>query len=361
MIFLKIIVAITGASGIQYGIRLLEVFANKKDIETYLVVSNAGKEIMRIETDYELNDLKNLCDKFFDENNLEASIASGSFLTEGMVIVPASQKTIGAIANGYADNLVVRAADVCLKEDRKLVIVPRETPLNSIHLENMTKLSKMGATILPASPGFYHNPKSVMDVVDHVVGKIMDTLEVEHEIFDRWKGRENKEKGKEIEVKVPVDLQEAQRKIKEKGGKFRKKVNQKDLYFKTSDEEREILRVRKTDGKTILGYKGIEKSDNSVFNELEVEVIDSDKMIDILDNLGFEEKVEIQKDRWYYDLDGVTLELNDIEDLGSYLDFEVISDDEDKAKEKIYGAMNELDYSKDDIEPRLYYELLEEK
>jgi len=158
-----------------------------------------------------------------------------------------------------------------------------------------------------------------------------------------------------------VGLEEAQRKIKENGGKFRKKVNQTDLYFKTSDEEKEILRVRKTDGKTILGYKEIEKSDNSVFNELEVEVIDSDKIIEILDNLGFEEKVKIQKDRCYYDLDGVTLELNDIKDLGSYLDFEVISDDESKAKEKIYGAMNKLDYSKNDIEPKLYYELLEDK
>ncbi len=187
MIFLKIIVAITGASGIQYGIRLLEVFANKKDIETYLVVSNAGKEIMRIETDYELNDLKNLCDKFFDENNLEASIASGSFLTEGMVIVPASQKTIGAIANGYADNLVVRAADVCLKEDRKLVIVPRETPLNDIHLKNMLDLSKAGAKILPASPGYYHQPKKINELFDFIVGRILDQFEVKHNLFERWR------------------------------------------------------------------------------------------------------------------------------------------------------------------------------
>lgn len=353
---MKVIVGITGASGSIYALRLVQML-RANDVEVDVISTDMGKKLI----EYEESDLPLEKLKIDYEDDMFAPPASGSSKFDALVVVPSSMKTVSSISNGYSNTLVTRTADVALKENRKLVIVPRETPLNSIHLENMTKLSKMGATILPASPGFYHNPKSVMDVVDHVVGKIMDTLEVEHEIFDRWKGRENKEKGKEIEVKVPVDLQEAQRKIKEKGGKFRKKVNQKDLYFKTSDEEKEILRVRKTDGKTILGYKKIEKSDNSVFNELEVEVIDSDKMIDILDNLGFEEKVEIQKDRWYYDLDGVTLELNDIKDLGSYLDFEVISDDEDKAKKKIYGAINELDYSKDDIEPRLYYELLEEK
>ena len=353
---MKVIVGITGASGSIYALRLVQML-RANDVEVDVISTDMGKKLI----EYEESDLPLEKLKIDYEDDMFAPPASGSSKFDALVVVPSSMKTVSSISNGYSNTLVTRTADVALKENRKLVIVPRETPLNSIHLENMTKLSKMGATILPASPGFYHNPKSVMDVVDHVVGKIMDTLEVEHEIFDRWKGRENKEKGKEIEVKVPVDLQEAQRKIKEKGGKFRKKVNQKDLYFKTSDEEKEILRVRKTDGKTILGYKKIEKSDNSVFNELEVEVIDSDKMIDILDNLGFEEKVEIQKDRWYYDLDGVTLELNDIKDLGSYLDFEVISDDEKEAKEKIYGAMNELDYSKDDIEPRLYYELLEEK
>lgn len=353
---MKVIVGITGASGSIYALRLVQML-RANDVEVDVISTDIGKKLI----EYEESDLPLKKIKIDYEDDMFAPPASGSSKFDALVIVPSSMKTVSSISNGYSNTLVTRTADVALKENRKLVIVPRETPLNSIHLENMTKLSKMGATILPASPGFYHNPKSVMDVVDHVVGKIMDTLGVEHEIFDRWKGRKNKEKGKEIEVKVPVDLQEAQRKIKEKGGKFRKKVNQKDLYFKTSDEEKEILRVRKTDGKTILGYKEIEKSDKSVFNELEVEVIDSDKMIDILDNLGFDEKVEIQKDRWYYDLDGVTLELNDIKDLGSYLDFEVISDDEDKAKEKIYRVMNELDYSKDDIEPRLYYELLEEK
>ena len=353
---MKVIVGVTGASGSIYALRLVQML-RANDVEVDVISTDMGKKLI----EYEESDLPLGKLKIDYEDDMFAPPASGSSKFDALVVVPSSMKTVSSISNGYSNTLVTRTADVALKENRKLVIVPRETPLNSIHLENMTKLSKMGATILPASPGFYHDPQSVMDVVDHIVGKIMDTLGVEHEIFDRWKGRKNKEKGKEIEVKVPVGLEEAQRKIKENGGKFRKKVNQTDLYFKTSDEEKEILRVRKTDGKTILGYKEIEKSDNSVFNELEVEVIDSDKIIEILDNLGFEEKVKIQKDRWYYDLDGVTLELNDIKDLGSYLDFEVISDDENKAKEKIYGAMNKLDYSKNDIEPKLYYELLEEK
>ena len=354
---MKVIVGITGASGSIYAIRLVQML-KANDIDVEVISTDMGKKLI----EYEGPDLS-LGELDIDyEDNMFAPPASGSSKFDAMVVVPSSMKTVSSISNGYSNTLVTRTADVALKENRELIIVPRETPLNSIHLENMTKLSKMGATILPASPGFYHNPKSVIDIVDHIVGKIMDTLGVEHEIFNRWKGKSTEEeKGKEIELKVPVDIENAKNKIKENGGNFRKKVNQKDIYFKTSNEEKEILRVRKSDGKTILGHKFIKTSDNSVFEESEVEVLSFNKIISILNSLGFEEKITIEKERWYYDFKDVTLELNDVRNLGGYLDFEVISENEEEAKEKIFNAMSILGYSKDEVEPRLYYELLKGK
>lgn len=186
MLKIRVVVAITGASGVKYGINLLDFLEDKDEVRTFLIISSAGKKLIDIETDFEVREIKKMADRCFEENEMEASIASGSFIHDGMVIAPASQKTIGATANGFSNNLIVRAADVCLKEDRKLVVVPRETPLSDVHLENMLKLSRAGAKILPASPGFYHQPKEINDLVDFVAGRILDQFSIEHDLFKRW-------------------------------------------------------------------------------------------------------------------------------------------------------------------------------
>ncbi len=180
---MRLIVAITGASGIIYGKRFLEV-AKEKELEVHLVVSSAAEKV----AEYELGKVNwsALASKMYSPQDLAAPIASGSFKIDAMVIVPASMKTIGALASGYCDDLVSRAADVQLKEGRHLMIVPRETPLHAIHLENMAKLSRMGVTVLPAMPGFYHNPEKISDLIDFIVGKMFDQLGVEHDLFRRW-------------------------------------------------------------------------------------------------------------------------------------------------------------------------------
>jgi 4-hydroxy-3-polyprenylbenzoate decarboxylase len=176
-------VAITGASGVIYGKRFLEV-AKEKKLEIHLIVSDAAEKVAK----YELGNINwsALASKLYSPENLAAPLASGSFKVNAMVIVPASMKTIGALASGYCDDLVSRAADVQIKEGRKLIVVPRETPLHVIHLENMAKLGRIGVTVLPAMPGFYHEPKTIDDLVDFVVGKILDQLEIPHELFRRW-------------------------------------------------------------------------------------------------------------------------------------------------------------------------------
>lgn len=181
-----IIVAITGASGAIYGIRLLEVL-NDLNIENSLVISDTAKIVIESETDYKITDVVSLSDKYYDFNDLTASINSGSFKADGLVIVPCSMKTLSSIANGYGANTITRVADVCLKEKRPTIIVPRETPLRSIHLQNMLTLSREGAVILPAMPGFYSSPDSVDEIVNFIVGKILDSLKIENNIFKRWK------------------------------------------------------------------------------------------------------------------------------------------------------------------------------
>jgi len=181
---MKLVVAVTGASGIVYALNFLKA-ASKYDFETYLIITEAGEKVAK----HELGDteqLKSLARRVYTPEDLAADIASGSYPLDGMVIVPASMKTVSALANGYTDNLVTRAADVQLKERRPLIVVPRETPLHAVHLENMAKLSRLGAVILPAMPGFYHNPESVDDLVDFVVGKILDQLGVENKMYNRW-------------------------------------------------------------------------------------------------------------------------------------------------------------------------------
>ncbi|HEY7695055.1 MAG TPA: UbiX family flavin prenyltransferase [Nitrososphaeraceae archaeon] len=182
----KIVIGFSGASGVIYGIRLIEVL-HSMSVETYLIISEWAKKNIEIETDKTLEYVKSLSSVNYDNFSLDASVSSGSFLHNGMVIVPCSMKSLSSIANGYDDTLISRAASVTLKESRKLIIVPRETPLSRIHLENMIKLQQAGAIILPAMPGFYHKPSTIEEIVDHLVGKILDQLNIEHHLFKRWK------------------------------------------------------------------------------------------------------------------------------------------------------------------------------
>ncbi len=181
-----IVVAITGASGVIYGVRLLEALkeAGKK---TALLLTEPARIIINYELDITLEELEELCYRSYDSKDLTTAINSGSCRFESMVIVPATMKTVAAISQGYASNAVTRTADVALKEHRQLVIVPRETPLRQVHLENMLKLSQEGAIILPAMPAFYHQPESMEDLVDFVVGKILDVLHIEHHLYRRWR------------------------------------------------------------------------------------------------------------------------------------------------------------------------------
>jgi flavin prenyltransferase len=178
---MRLIVAITGSSGVIYGIKMLEVLLDLK-METHLVLSEWGKRNIRIETDKTIDYVKSLATKWYSNDSMAAAISSGSYKTEGMAVIPCSMKTLSSIANGYDDNLVSRAAGVCIKETRKLVVVPRETPISKIHLVNMLKLVEAGVVVLPAMPGFYHKPKSIGDLVSHIVGKVLDQFGIEHNI-----------------------------------------------------------------------------------------------------------------------------------------------------------------------------------
>lgn len=182
---MRVVVGISGGSGSIYGVALLKVL-QELGVETHLVVSTLGEYVTEHECDINLQELKSLATYYHENKDLAAPIASGSFLTDAMVIVPCSMKTISAVANGLSDNLLTRAADVTIKENRKLIVVPRETPLSSIHLENMLKLSRTGVTVLPASPGFYSHPESIGDMVSAIVARILDQMKIEHNLIPRW-------------------------------------------------------------------------------------------------------------------------------------------------------------------------------
>lgn len=182
---LRIVVAITGATGVLYGITLLKQL-KKMDVKTHLILSRWARRTIELETSYTPGEVAELADVFYAEDDLAAAISSGSFRHQGMVIAPCSMKTLAGLAHGYAENLIVRAADVTLKEGRPLILVPRETPLNVIHLENMLKLARAGAVILPPMPTFYHRPASVQDIVDQTVGRILDRLGLENDLVKRW-------------------------------------------------------------------------------------------------------------------------------------------------------------------------------
>ena len=184
---MRVIVGITGASGSIYAIRLIEVLKEKK-CEVHAVVTQSGYQVIEYECGITKEQLKQKVDFLHEIDNIGASIASGSFKNDLMVIVPCSMKTLGCIANGISDNLLIRAADVTLKEGRPLFIVPRETPVHAIHLENMLKLAQLGVKIIPACPGFYHKPETLNDLVDMLVGKICDIMRIDTDLFNRWQG-----------------------------------------------------------------------------------------------------------------------------------------------------------------------------
>ena len=193
----RLIVGITGASAGVYGVRLLQVLTAQEDIEVHLTISSSGaralSEELQLEVDLNNFKLESLIGVssprviYHHESDIAAPIASGSFRTEGMVVVPCSMGSVASIAGGMSRNLIQRAADVCIKENRKLVIVPRETPLSPIHLENMLKLSRLGVCVLPAMPGFYHYPKDVDDLLNFVVTKILDQFGIDAKLIQRWK------------------------------------------------------------------------------------------------------------------------------------------------------------------------------
>ena len=184
---MKLVVGISGGSGVIYGVRLLEVLKQLK-VETHLIMTQAAKETLVLETDYAVTKVESLASHSYRIGDISASLASGSYQTDGMVIIPCSMKSLAGIAVDYEDNLLLRAAAVTLKEGRKLVLVPREAPLTTIQIENLLRVSRAGAIVLPAMPGFYNRPKSLEDLVDHVVGKALDVLGVEHDLYKRWSG-----------------------------------------------------------------------------------------------------------------------------------------------------------------------------
>lgn len=186
----KLIIGISGASGVIYGIRMLEVLRDVADVETHLVISRAGAITIGLETGYTPEQVMALADVTYREMDIAARISSGSFKTHGMIVAPCSMKTLAGIANSFSDNLLLRAADVVLKDRRRLILLPRETPLHLGHLRLMTLAAEMGAIIAPPMPAFYHKPESIDDIINQTVNRVLDLLdiELEQELFTRWQG-----------------------------------------------------------------------------------------------------------------------------------------------------------------------------
>lgn len=184
----RIVVGISGASGTIYGVRLLEILNQLDGIETHLILSRGARVTMEHEASIRPDSLERLAHVSHSPDNLAACVSSGSFKTDGMVVAPCSMKSLSMIANSIDDNLLIRAADVTLKERRKLVLIVRETPLHLGHLRQMTAVTEMGAIILPPVPSFYHKPKTIEDIVDQTIGKALDQLDIDHHLFQRWAG-----------------------------------------------------------------------------------------------------------------------------------------------------------------------------
>lgn len=183
----EIIIGMSGASGVQYGIRILEAIKQMEGFETHLVISESAKQLITIETDHSIKDVEKMSDNVYDDYDFTAPIASGSHRSKGMIIAPCSMKTLASIASGMSDTLISRAADCCLKEKRQLVVMARETPLNLIHIENMRKVTEAGACVLPACPAFYPKPKTIDDIIDFMAGRALDLLDIEHNLYKRWR------------------------------------------------------------------------------------------------------------------------------------------------------------------------------
>jgi flavin prenyltransferase len=186
----RVVVGISGASGVIFGIRLLEVLRGVDDVEVHLVMSNAGKRTIGLETDRAVEEVEALADRVYRVGDIAAAVASGSFKTSAMVVVPCSMKTLSGIANSYADNLLIRAAEVTLKDRRRLILVPRETPLHLGHLRLLVRVAEMGAVVMPPVPAFYHRPETVEEIVDQTVNRILDLLDIDldDDLFQRWEG-----------------------------------------------------------------------------------------------------------------------------------------------------------------------------
>jgi 4-hydroxy-3-polyprenylbenzoate decarboxylase len=184
----RLIVAITGATGAIYGVRLLQSLRNISGVETHLLVSEAGVLNLHQELDMTRKDVEALADVVHNVRDVGASIASGSFQSDGMIVAPCSMKTLAAVAHGLSDNLIARAADVALKERRRLVLMVRETPFNLAHLRNMTAVTEMGGIIFPPLPGFYHRPATIEEMVDHTIGRVLDLFDIPHALIPRWVG-----------------------------------------------------------------------------------------------------------------------------------------------------------------------------
>ena len=183
----RVIVGITGATGVIYGIRLLEVLKDS-GIEAHAILSESAEKNIATETSYSLPYVRSLAHTVHDVGDIGASISSGSFKTDGMVIAPCTIKTLSGVAYSFNDNLIIRAADVVLKERRRLILLVRETPLHEGHLNMMARVARLGGIILPPVPAFYHKPKSVEDIIDQTIGKVLDLLDIEHNLYERWKG-----------------------------------------------------------------------------------------------------------------------------------------------------------------------------
>ncbi|HJW57813.1 MAG TPA: UbiX family flavin prenyltransferase [Burkholderiaceae bacterium] len=194
---LPLVIAITGATGVIYGVEMLRVL---KDLgqETHLIVSEAAGMNLAIETEYTLDDVRSLANVVYSNKDVGAAVASGSFRTRGMIVAPCTVKTLSAIANSFTYNLVVRAADVTLKERRPLVLMVRETPLHKGHLDLMSRVADCGGVILPPMPAFYHKPATIMDIVHQSIGKALDQVGVEHDLFQRWTGEDRTGPRKEL-------------------------------------------------------------------------------------------------------------------------------------------------------------------